>query len=100
VNGETVVRAGDRVASLWLPTVLFVVEDGERRVSNPTRDTQWSCSPKRRAWVYEMGIPIEPIEYPLSIDVGQRVPLREQRDTLLKLRAAPVRPTAQRAHRP
>jgi hypothetical protein len=35
-----------------------------------------------RAYVYEMGIPVEECDSPVSIDVGQRVILRERRDTL------------------
>lgn len=84
VNGEEVVRRpAVESHKLSLATVLFVVEDGERKVSNPHKDTTVELFAEEKTWVYEMGIPIEPVDYPLSIDVGQRVPLREQRDTLV-----------------
>lgn len=84
VNGEQVVRRpAIESHRILLPTVIYVVDDGERRVSNPHQNTLVELFAEDQTWVYEMGVPIEPIEYPLSIDVAQRVPLREQRDTML-----------------
>lgn len=85
VNGKTIERrpAIER-HPLYLPSVTYVVEDGERRVSNRSFLTDVELlADDGEHWIYEMGIPIETIDFPLSIDVGQRVPLREQRDTLL-----------------
>ena len=85
VNGvEVVRRPAIETHQLYLTTVVYKVEEGERRVSNPhERAAVELFAEDGGSWVYEMGLPIEPIEYPLSIDVGQRVPLREQRDTML-----------------
>jgi len=69
---------------MYLPSVTFVTEEGERRVSNRSFNTKVQLFHEAESWVYEMGLPIEKIEFPMSIDVGQRVPLREQRDTLTK----------------
>jgi len=63
--------------------VTYVVEDGERKVSNRSFATTVDLFSEETHWIYEMGLPIEEIDFPMSIDVAQRVPLREQRDTLL-----------------
>lgn len=84
VNGEEVERrpATERY-TLKLPTVVFEqTGDGGRVAREPSKETLVELFHEDESWVYEMGIPIEPIDYPLSIDVGQRVPLREKRDTL------------------
>lgn len=84
VNGiEVRHAAATERYTLKLPTVLFeVTDDGSRVQREPRRDTLVVLIPEKSPWVYEMGIPIEPIDCPLSIDVGQRVPLREKRDVL------------------
>lgn len=86
VNDELVGRTKPtEVYRLKLPTVLFEMVDGERVAREPRREATVSLFPPEpgaAAWVFEMGIPVEPIDFPLSIDVGQRVPLREKRDTL------------------
>lgn len=88
VNGIVVERQqATEQRQMRLSTVIFRVgEDGERREAQPQSDCTVDLFPPKaggKAWVYEMGLPIEEIEYPLSIDVSQRIPLREQRDTLI-----------------
>lgn len=69
-----------------LPTVMYeVVVNGERVARDRTRECSVECftpPPGEKAFVYEMGIPVEECDSPVSIDVGQRVILRERRDTL------------------
>lgn len=84
VNGEEVVRAPTiETHQLFLPSVTYVVEDGERKISNRSFETTVELFSEAESWVYEMGLPIETVDFPLSIDVGQRVPMREQRDVLI-----------------
>ncbi|MBI3271469.1 MAG: hypothetical protein HYZ53_20935 [Planctomycetes bacterium] len=83
VNGDEVVRkATTETYALQLPTVLFeTTEDGRVERLRQAKTTVELFS-EAEPWVYEMGIPVEPIDFPFSIDIGQRVPLRERRDTL------------------
>jgi hypothetical protein len=84
VNGHLVEREEPVEAyALKLPTVLFEqLGSGECVQREPRRSTTVELLAEAHSWIYEMGIPVERIDYPLSIDVGQRVPLREKRDTL------------------
>lgn len=84
VNGIAVTRqVSVESYSFKLPTVVFELqEDGGRAEREPRKDTTVDLIHEEEPWVYEMGIPIEQIDFPLSIDVGQRVPLREKRDVL------------------
>ena len=69
----------------YLPTVIYEVDEGERKARDRSRHTDVQCfspPPGEKAWVYEMGIPVEQCDSPVSIDVQQRVILRERRDTL------------------
>lgn len=73
------------VYKLTLPTVLFEIENGERAERERYRECAVECfvpPPGEKPQVYEMGIPVEACEGPVSIDVAQRVILRERRDTL------------------
>jgi hypothetical protein len=84
VNGEQVKRRPpSETYNMRLPSVTFEIEEGERKESNRQFDTLVELFAEDEPYCYEMGIPIEPIEFPLTIDVGQREPLREKRDTLL-----------------
>ena len=75
-------REAAETYAVRLPTVMFEHVHGERIARDRIRDTQIDLFAEPESWVYEMGLPIEPIDYPLSVDIAQRVPLREQRDTL------------------
>ena len=71
--------------NLCLTTVLFEQVDGARVERERSKCVDVECftpPPGEKAYVYEMGIPVEECESPVSIDVGQRVVLRERRDTL------------------
>ena len=84
VNGEEVKRKPHLEAyNMRLSSVVFTVENNERRVSNSGFQTVVELFPEAEPKIYEMGLPIETIDFPLSIDVQQRIPLREQRDTLV-----------------
>ncbi len=87
VNGAQVAPfvATERYEPMALPTVMYEVVNGERVARDRTRDCAVECfTPPagEKAYVYEMGIPVEECDSPVSIDVGQRVILRERRDTL------------------
>lgn len=83
VNGVEVPRVDATEAyTLKLPTVVFCDDGATRAMRERVGETTVELFPEAEPWIYEMGIPVEPTDYPLSIDVGQRVPLREKRDTV------------------
>lgn len=69
-----------------LPTVIYEVEHNDRKARDRYRTTEVQCftpPPGESAYIYEMGIPVEECKSsPVSIDVQQRVILRERRDTV------------------
>lgn len=86
VNGEVVApfQAAENY-SLELDTVIYEVVDSERKARERKRACKVECfrpPAGEKAQVYEMGIPVEECDGPVSIDVGQRVILRERRDVL------------------
>ena len=40
------------------------------------------ASPDGKGWLYEMGLPVQPIDAPYDVDVQQKVPLNPNRDTV------------------
>lgn len=83
VNRHLVERkAASEFYSLKLPTVIYEQEPDGRIERQRTAVTTVELFAEETPFVYEMGIPVEPIDFPLSIDVGQRIPLREKRDTM------------------
>jgi len=83
VNGLPVTRKqATESYPMSLTTVMYEEERGERISRERKRDTVVDLFDEPEHWVYEMGIPVEQIEFPMSIDVGQRIPLRERRDTM------------------
>jgi hypothetical protein len=86
LNGEPVAPfAATESYQEWLETVVYEVDRGERVARERFLQTTVECfspPPGEKAYVYEMGIPVEACDSPVSIDVGQRVILRERRDTL------------------
>ena len=89
VNGERVERKpATETYQLKLPTVVYELEPDGRVERQRTCTTtvelfeELDDEGKPASWVYEMGVPVEPIDFPLSIDVAQRIPLREKRDTM------------------
>lgn len=83
VNGHLVPRRSAKESyELALPTVLYEEAQGERIARDRKRQTTVDLFEQAEPWIYEMGVPVEPIDYPLSVDVAQRIPLRERRDTI------------------
>ena len=83
VNGGEVPRVdATEQYSLKLPTVVFCDDGTGRAARERIGEAIVQLFPEAEPWIYEMGIPVEWTDYPLSIDVGQRVPLREKRDTV------------------
>lgn len=83
VDGAELARTtATSVLELELPTVVYERVRGER----VARERRGRCAveliPASEPWIYEMGIPVEPTSFDRSIDVGQRVPLRDRRDTI------------------
>jgi hypothetical protein len=83
VNGEVLAhRTATEKHQMRLSAPVFIVDEGERKERERLFDTSVELFQEEKSYVYEMGIPVEPIDYPLSIDVGQRIPLREKRDAV------------------
>lgn len=74
------------IYSVYLQTVIYEVDGGDRKARDRTRNTSVECftpPPGESAYIYELGIPVEEAKSsPVSIDVQQRVLLRERRDTV------------------
>lgn len=85
VNGEEIVRQpAEDTYRMSLTSIVFALNNNERRIQHGIFATSVELFQEAEPKVYEMGLPIEKIDFPWSIDVQQRVPLREQRDTLLQ----------------
>ena len=83
VNGQVVGHAeATETYRMRLPTVVFTDDGDGRAARERMAETTVELFPEEEPWIYEMGIPVERTDYPMSIDVGQRVPLREKRDTV------------------
>ena len=82
VNGETVSRpAKDYEIEDTLPTVIF--NDGAMRpTKRKTKIELYDSYPNEGGWLYEMGIPVQPIDCPFSVNVMQKVPLSPNRENV------------------
>jgi len=85
LNGETIAQK-TTVDSFEesLPTILVEEEVMVQRIRK-TEVRLYEVGSGGTAWIYEMGIPIEPIKddgFPYHIDVQQRVPLKPERDVV------------------
>ncbi len=67
------------VADAVLPT--WYMEQNTRKIIS-RRKTNVLIYKEKEAWVYELGIPIQKIEDRFSYDVGQKIPLDMNRDTI------------------
>ena len=85
VNGlEVPLRPAKAISSVALPTV---TQNGPRE---PMRTTQRRtdihfielASPSGERWLYEMGIPVQPISCPWDIDIMQKIPMSQQRNAV------------------
>jgi len=63
-----------------LPTVVFG-EGEERTVMRETKVLAYAPD-AAGAWLYEMGVPVQPVDHEHSLDVQQRVPMPPHRDTV------------------
>ena len=77
-------REPHSVRSVILPTVL---QDGPGQPMRSTRrrtDIQiyTAAAPDGQGWLYELGIPIQPITAPWDVNVLQKVPMPPNRDTV------------------
>ena len=68
-------------------TLETVLQDGPGEPMRKTRRKTFiyvsrPASPDGTGWIYEMGIPIQPIEPPYDVDVMQKVPMPPNRDTV------------------
>lgn len=74
------------VYHMTLPTVIYETDGGDRKARDRQRFTDVHCfvpPPGETSYIYELGIPVEECKSsPVSIDVQQRVILRERRDTV------------------
>lgn len=81
VNGDEVPhRTPTMVIDATLDTVL---QDGPGEpMRNTRRKTQLELYPTDRGTLYEMGIPVQPIECPYLVNVMQKVPMPPNRDVV------------------
>lgn len=64
-----------------LPTVIF--SDGAiRPTKRKTAIRLINSFPEENGWLYEMGIPVQPIDCPYHVDVQQKVPLSPNRESV------------------
>lgn len=65
-----------------LPTVVVDSDGVERTRSRKTMVVAFEPIGTDVGQLYELGVPIQPLEYPRSLDVQQRVPMPPQRNTV------------------
>jgi hypothetical protein len=85
VNGEEVARPKlHKTLRAGLRTVVFDEAGTQKELERRTDVLLWEPNPGDRPHVYEMGIPVEALQreddFPWHVDVGQRVPLKAERD--------------------
>ncbi|ANS04695.1 hypothetical protein [uncultured Mediterranean phage] len=85
LNGETLpsVAEAHAVVRVSLPTVLL--SEGQMRPTvRKTNVTVLTCPDETEPWLFELGIPVTKIggEFQYGLDVGQKVPLPQSRDTV------------------
>lgn len=82
VNGETILsRDPVAVRDAVLPTTL---QDGPGLPMRPTqRKTRIDILTPvgEQSWMFEMGIPVQPVDLPFDVDIQQKIPLSPQRDS-------------------
>lgn len=82
---ERVVPVPWRVLALDLPTVVFDMEEGAEKKVRQTAQVhvhEGLVGPDGEPWLFEMGIPVQPIDCPWSVDVQQRVPMNPNRNAV------------------
>jgi len=89
VNGKEIFRpVQHRTIRAGLRTVVFDDAGTQRESERKTDVILWEPGHGREAWVYEMGIPVEPLQkgdsFRWHLDIQQRVPLRAERDRIAR----------------
>ena len=83
VNGELVPeREPELVRAATLATVIYGKETGAMRPTRRRTEIHLLATDDAERWLYEMGIPIQPIAARWDIDVRQKVPMPPNRDTV------------------
>jgi hypothetical protein len=83
INGVRV-KSADPLKNIQanLPTVLVDDLDGAIKFVTRKADIGIIKANGYGSWIYEMGIPVQPISCPWSVDIGQKVPMPPNRDTV------------------
>lgn len=87
VNGKEIRRPKlHKTLKATLRTVVFDEAGTQKESERKTDVILWEPPAGGRGWVYEMGIPVEPLQeednFLWSMDVQQRVPLKAERDRI------------------
>lgn len=83
VNGKGVSPAVPlKSMQFSLPTVLVDDADGAIKFVTRKADINVIRANGFGSWLYEMGIPVQPISCPWSVDIGQKIPMPPNRDTV------------------
>jgi len=87
VNGKPVVRPKiHRTIRATLKTVVYDEGGVQKESERATDVVLWEPRPGEKPWIFEMGIPVEPLtqedNFRWHLDVSQRVPLRAERDRI------------------
>ena len=83
LNGRQIERARETGSSnLVLPTIIQLAPGLPIRSRRRRTDIHILEPHREQGWLYEMGIPIQPMSIPYDIDVMQKVPMPPNRDTV------------------
>ena len=83
VNRETIQREPEiKVENAVLPTIIQSNPGEPMRPTRRKTDLHIMAPKQETGWIYEMGIPIQPIDLPYDVDVMQKVPMPPNRDTV------------------
>lgn len=82
VNGQ-IIHKPKLKATFQSYAETVIINDGVQRSDYRTTDINiYECLDVKNAWIFEMGIPIQKINCGFNIDVMQRVPVNDNRDTV------------------
>ena len=83
VNGVTVTRQPELCShEATFPTIIQSAPGEPMRPTRRKTVIHIMAPRQETGWIYEMGIPIQPIELPFDVDVMQKVPMPPNRDTV------------------
>ena len=83
INGEQVARR-EPLATFETSLETIVQDAPGEPLRKARRRTQVDVLERRdeTAWLYELGIPVQPIDIPFDVDVQQKIPMPPNRDTV------------------